>query len=69
MTTQGNNNLIGTCFLKSSNVWKNQTLEWMQTFENKLTTKKHGIQKKWIEYKTFELKYGNAKLTNVCKYK
>ena len=40
-----------------------------KTFENKLTTKKHGIQKKWIEYKTFELKYGNTKLTNVWKYK
>ena len=50
--------------LEKSNTWmntKHSKTNWPQ--------KKHGIQKKWIEYKTFELKYGNAKLTNVCKYK
>ena len=38
-----------------------------KTFKNKLITKKHGIQKKLIKYKIFELKYGNTKLTNVWK--
>ena len=47
--------------IKHLNECKHSKTNWPQ--------KKHGIQKKWIEYKTFELKYGNAKLTNVCKYK
>ena len=38
-----------------------------KTFKNKLITKKHGIQKKLINYKIFELMYGNTKLTNVWK--
>ena len=33
-----------------------------------LITKKHGIQRKLTDDKIFELKYGNAKLTNAWKY-
>ena len=29
--------------------------------------KKHGIQSRWIECKTFELTHGNIKLSNVWK--
>ena len=37
-------------------------------FENKSITIDHRIQNKWREYKIFELKYGNRKLSNIWKY-
>ena len=40
-----------------------------KTFKNKSVTKNHWMQNKWLEYKIFELKYGNTKLSNVWKYK
>ena len=58
MQTQWNQEHRSNVF---SNVSKNQTLEWIQAFENKLITKNHGTQNKWIEYKTFELKYEKYK--------
>ena len=45
--------------MKNSNEYK--------IFENKSITKNHGMQSKCIEYKMFELKYGNTcNVSNVC---
>ena len=55
MQTQWNQEHSGNVF---SNVSKNQTLEWIQAFENNWLQK---TQNKWIEYKTFELKYEKYK--------
>ena len=41
---------------------------WNKTFETKSIIKDHQIQNKWTEYKIFELKYGNRKLSNVWEY-
>ena len=57
--------------------WNQQPIDLMlsklikfleQTFENKSITRDHRIQNKWTEYKIFELKSGNRKLSNVWKY-
>ena len=37
-------------------------------FENKSITKDRRMQNKWTEYKMFELKYENRKLSNVWKH-
>ena len=47
---------------------KMQLLNEYKRFENKLITKKHQIQERWIEYKILKLKYGNAKESNVRIY-
>ena len=39
-----------------------------QSVQNKLITKDHRMQNEWTEYKIFELKYGNRKLSNIWKY-
>ena len=40
-----------------------------KTLKNKSVTKNHWMQNKLLEYKIFELKYGNTKLSNVWKHK
>ena len=39
-----------------------------QNVRKQIDYKRTLIQNKWIEYKIFELKYGNRKLSNVWKY-
>ena len=41
----------------------------MQNSQTQIAYKKPSTTKKQIEYKIFELKYGNTKLSNVQKYK
>ena len=48
---------------------KTKHLNECKTFENKLITKKTWNTKEMNRVQIFELKYGNAKLTNVWKYK
>ena len=55
MSTQWNQQLIGTCFQN-------------KTFVNKLIARDHRIPHKWTEYKIFKLKCRNIKLPNVLKY-
>ena len=40
-----------------------------KTFKNKSNIKTYWTRSKWIKYKIFKLNYGNAKLSNVWKYK
>ena len=52
---------VNTVKPRTSNVWN-------KTLEDKSIAKDHRMRKKWTEYKIFELKYGNTKLSNVLKY-
>ena len=40
-----------------------------KTFKNKSNIKTYWTRSKWIKYKIFKLNYGDAKLSNVWKYK
>ena len=50
------------------NMMQNMSNGWGKTFGNKSIAKDHQIPNKWTDYKIFELKYGNTKLSGNTKH-